>query len=1370
MHIAKNGEICYNHSIKRIKGLEWDIVSIVEYYKNKKNKNKMIQNIEIPTFDREKFWFLRKMPRNILNFGPFVQSVKSKTAGYNIDTRYVIGHTMYGKYYKGTQQSPVVFGKNGIEKLWKGVRNKHEIVEHINYHKDNGKVLSLLDKGITFERLLGKEWDNDLSRSVVQQMQLKTQKYNGYYSRMEDAKRGLVASKELRMTPNDAIRYMQWERLVKDPSIINSLLTRKQAEQKGYKFDDNNMPISVLTNNDNEPLYDVTGMYDVDKMVPNFTMTSTINDILKDVTPASLYVFGNQLAKATKVRVSATKELLISEIVVKTRWLGSVVKKAKNLAIRTLGRTESAVNKAVSIEVSTEGTQAEKTYLLVRDIVGQSINPLIRETEKACVLYGETTKDDDAYIRFLSRFKLDTKPDNLPTYKEFKENEWIIENAAISLIASQVVKMGNLREKESRALSELYKVDAMQILSQVEDKDNTWMMPLIASYVCMTLPKFAKDLRTDINKYADLNDIRSSNSLTEAVFGIVDWNPANGILTRNQSRPRIDVSVFDAVNEEYKPQFNVKNILTAFRERKLSLTDQMNNSYAEIQEMMKSILGIVKEMPLMGAVTDEQLGNIKNGLAAYKQLKSKIEDYKCGAEQYSKEYGKTQSLPRIGAFDEALLEYNVEVLRLNNADIQDRMSNYRMMKFEYSSIQLLKVARAEVFEVLSNYGIDASEVTNLDSVIQDLEEQGKDVTRLEYINNIMTNDLHFVNLMDSFEGINFDVTEEQLLNEYNEIFPLEEEVFNMTNLWKEWLVTVETEQQANEILRKMDVWQDDLLTLLEKTEEYENEYSVIREQVLPQGNLNAEEVEKYKAMIENIDISRVKACYHLNESKVFAKFVQTSPTISNDKLWTTTKEVDSTRKVLTNWKNKCRMLLDEVTFVSAIGTELEDDCKKRYASSFDNYIKYLKSLETSMEDLNSQDCFKDLVDEEIKIFRNIYNRSVESESTEEELQQIAQFYKEQFGEDVEDKKQLPTAKEVSALKRKLRLGMIDKREYYQGLCGVKDTMGTAIAKIEQAHIDAQNVSKNVKKVQLTEDIKTAVLHKNVVENIIKNKAIEKEENTQKAVQQIKQAVVSKNVVQKVINDNQKIPALLTKEQLTKLREDLVKEDTAIVYGVEKLGPGYVIGKAKKFSLGQYSKDRAELLKQVVPGELPEFVDGESLYKHKEVFEESMENVSNTDFISEILKKANKTIAKSLKKEYNVKVHEIEKSIAMSKDYNDLAMTYLNNRQDICGNILHHFVARKQATQKVMDKGMDYNPRFVAQLGASKSLRFTAEQITNKVLTFYNKNYELLKDVNSTMVYDLYVRSVGSNNLDKAIRGEVVNPMVNAIHQESRQLI
>ena len=152
-----------------------------------------------------------------------------------------------------------------------------------------------------------------------------------------------------------------------------------------------------------------------------------------------------------------------------------------------------------------------------------------------------------------------------------------------------------------------------------------------------------------------------------------------------------------------------------------------------------------------------------------------------------------------------------------------------------------------------------------------------------------------------------------------------------------------------------------------------------------------------------------------------------------------------------------------------------------------------------------------------------------------------------------------------------------------------------------------------------------------------------------------------------------------------------------------------------------------------------------------------------------MKKAKKTIAKALKNEYNDKVQETAKVISASKGFDEDIMNNMNNRQDICGNILNHFAAKKKATQRVMEKGADYNPRFVAQLSASESLLFTAEQITTKVLTFYNRNWKLLKDQSPNTVYNLYVKSVGASKLDKAIRGEVVTPMVEAIHQESRQL-
>ena len=315
------------------------------------------------------------------------------------------------------------------------------------------------------------------------------------------------------------------------------------------------------------------------------------------------------------------------------------------------------------------------------------------------------------------------------------------------------------------------------------------------------------------------------------------------------------------------------------------------------------------------------------------------------------------------------------------------------------------------------------------------------------------------------------------------------------------------------------------------------------------------------------------------------------------------------------------------------------------------------------------------------------------------------------------------------------------REYYRALRGIKENAGV-VEDIQLAQNVVQVIDKTNEQNKVVSEVKQAQ------ENALK---------VSKAVEEVNQ----KNIVLDMIRHAQKNAQIVS---------DVVVKQEGIVYNKDKYVPGYLVAKeGRKFNIGQFSKDVSKIVKDLVPGDLPDFIDGESLYKQRDVVFDIWGDMTYSDFANEIYKKAHKTIAKALKNEYDIKVQQTSQAISMSNEYDDYAMGSLNKQQDICGNILHHFVSKKKAKQVVMEKGVEYNPRFVAQLGASDSLGYTAEQITTRVLDFYNNNREKLKDYNANTIFALYEKSVGAKNLEKAIRSEVVNPMINAIHQESRQL-
>ncbi|MBR7091219.1 MAG: hypothetical protein IKC79_02060 [Clostridia bacterium] len=1437
-------------------------MSIVDYFRKKKNGGGEVPKFDVPAFENERYWFSRRMPKNMWRFGPFARRIDSKKVRYNLNTTKVIGDKMYGKAHKASKATPLSYGT--LDNIWEGVHNKYDVIEHISDVSENAEVLSLLDNGVTFERMLGKEWDNDLRRSVAQGVKARYSDRDVDYAKTATAKRAYVASKESRMTPSDAIRYMQWERVVKDPSIINHLLTKEGVKKLGYVWNSKNQPISVFHTTGGKPLYDVVGMVDDNELVPNYTLDRSINNVLKNVPSTSMELFSRELLKATGVKLTLDKEIKVEDVDVRKRRLRSVVRKAKNAVTRTLGREEHALDDSIELAISPHGTPAERTYLLVRDIAHEAILPMLRATEKECVRKGDDI-DGDRYLQMLARVKTsDVELANLPTYEELNANRDIILDVASDLIASQVVKMGSLNDKESKALSELYKVDAMQVLSKVEDKENTWMMPLIASYVGMALPKFAKDLNVDIKEYGKKNNIQDAETLAEAVYGEVKWDAAQGVLTSRQTTPRVNNDAFDDIDPDYEPKFfDFDEINNAFRKEDLE-TDKLEIAalYSEIDNLLLGYYQLAaKRIPY----DEDTRADIREVVNSYDSVVEDIKKYQDIVDAYQYNYNEL-----YGKYDDSaisILPIEFSIMEFLNKQMKNN---------------LLMDSGVHLYENSVDYSMSVL------ALVREWTDTAKQVLVDSGINNVETKDVKAK--LAELDSTNIDAAcLDGLALLLNDVTNRKDIVGSMLK----WVDGPDDEYQKAVVSIYLKGFAEETLPVSFKAlEKIEDSYLTLREKVLSKDVITDDDKAKYQDEIDELYQDQLNHANNIKQNlELFAKYADKYDEIKNSELW---QEIDVDRDivddVLGSFENLSDLLLSELEFVQSVGTADEELARSRYADTFANYIREEKRLSKEVELVDFTGSTKKAIAQQVEKFRSVYARGLEQDETS--VNDVASDWVNLFGDvneglqfDVETAVQEPsmvnshndkaipldsvtveefirdankvaeaikkgiaqneivekiktaslqanalkdktattpaqsesgdtpkepttrklTGKEKSTLIWKLRSGQISYREYLDAIKnGVPVNKDTVKQDLVQANIVAETVENKIAQNEIVEKFRTASLQANALKEkttavrVAETKAETNSANVDVIVQdKIVQAsnvakVVEEKTKQTVLErygivTNANVPATDEKgagikdAKLQNRLELLEKLGDGVCYGGD-VKPGYVEspdGSKLVFSPKKYNEEMKYLKKNVAAGEIPDFATGENLVLGYEEYMQYVEKCrtrskqySGTNmkwdsdvFMAQIVKNAKKTIAKALKNEYNSRVKATGTQTSKTKEYGDDEVSSAMSQQDIASNIWNHFVAKSKSTKTAIKKGEEYNERFVAQLRAAKSLAFTAEQIATKVQRFYGDNRDLLQDYTPNTIYNLYLKSVGADKLENTIRTQVLQPMIDKVHDD-----
>jgi len=521
-------------------------------------------NLKVPAFEGEQFWFAKFIAKNLVTFGPFTKRKHDK-ANTNIELTNVIGPKLYSHRNKNLRDfvddmsEEMEFGKDTDEgkkltHIFKDVYNRETILKYLNEGKnDPGRMsfagcLSLVDNGVTFDRLLGKEFDNDLNREAMKDMALKWYQtfgganYQALNARTNEAKWAILSNREPRLTPAEAIRFLQVERITSDPVLVNLLMTQKEIKDAGLIFNDNNPPEPIMFTDSGMPLYDMSVAYPmgtkiakngVIKYIPNipsYAKGCSINDFTNMQVVENLETFVEELQIATKTKVIIDTTLEKNEAVVTKNNLRSRGRRLQDYISRALGGTGHSVSDSLTLNISNKNNEAERAYLVTKNLCKMSIENYLDETEKL-VLSGAT---------------------NLPDITNFRKERDNLSNITACLIASHVVKMGNLKLNDQAVLSNIFKVEACQGLEQVADKTNTWTMPLISSLFGMSLSKFASDLNINLENYAVNEDVETANmdSLVKILYAPKIYDPTEGLLSQQTDEIVIDKTIFNRIKTD----------------------------------------------------------------------------------------------------------------------------------------------------------------------------------------------------------------------------------------------------------------------------------------------------------------------------------------------------------------------------------------------------------------------------------------------------------------------------------------------------------------------------------------------------------------------------------------------------------------------------------------------------------------------------------------------------------------------------------------------------------------------------------------------------------------------------------------------------
>ena len=430
------------------------------------------------------------------------------------------------------------------------------------------REFDLINAGFTTSRSLGKEHDKELNRITLRRM------IDGGYQNsevLEDERRwAAYAANDADMTVQDLVSSLTAERIASDNRIIDTLKTEEELTNAGYQL--SSFAVPVLEANKGK-LYDLTyatkKTLGVEKnedgnlafknyessIAPAYALTSNGSEIkidsfsnMKHIENANAVL--QSLAKSLGVKLVEDASLKAGQTSFKpSRVRGFGRRLLNGFRIRTNAKA-TAIEKPGVLRYSMEGSSAERVYTVIKSL-----------SELACANAVDRT----------TKLISEKSPSNLPNLNTFNSKSALLLDVSGSLIASDLVLMSKLNDNDAKIFRSLFRLDAAQKLSSIQDPQNSnWVVPVVSSYYLNGTQHFANDLRVDVANFATkLGTQTARQSFNGAVMGQCDWQKkANDSLINDfEIQPINFDSIQEKTNEQPKDEYEeIDGILKSIAE------------------------------------------------------------------------------------------------------------------------------------------------------------------------------------------------------------------------------------------------------------------------------------------------------------------------------------------------------------------------------------------------------------------------------------------------------------------------------------------------------------------------------------------------------------------------------------------------------------------------------------------------------------------------------------------------------------------------------------------------------------------------------------------------------------------------------------
>lgn len=377
------------------------------------------------------------------------------------------------------------------------------------------KQFDLINVGYTSSRSLGREHDKELNRITLRQLN-----DYGYQNAgvLEDERRWVeYASNDKDMTVQELVSTLTAERIATDNTLLDTLKTKEELAEAGYTLSP--IAVPVLERGD-EKLYDITFAQKkagANPPIPTYTILPSGKELtidafnnMKQIENINQVLYS--LAKSAGIKIVQDNSLPAGQTSFKRSRLRSFGRRIlSGFRIRTNGKSR-AIPTAGVLRYSTQGNQAIDVYNVIKAVSGLSCENALYRTSKLI------TKQS---------------PSNLPNISDFIMNSSKLQDISASLIAADLVFMSDLSANDAKVLRSLYKLDAAQKLSSLEqplgDKNNNWVVPLVSSYYLNGVQHFANDFNVNLSTLSEkLGTTPERTSINGSIMGLCDWAKMEG--------------------------------------------------------------------------------------------------------------------------------------------------------------------------------------------------------------------------------------------------------------------------------------------------------------------------------------------------------------------------------------------------------------------------------------------------------------------------------------------------------------------------------------------------------------------------------------------------------------------------------------------------------------------------------------------------------------------------------------------------------------------------------------------------------------------------------------------------------------------------